>query len=58
MINVVRPINIGNQGKNEEVQFWAEYKFGRNKEIVRFLILYGFMRDKKCRTSDTIYYKL
>ena len=38
MINAVLPIKKGNQGKNEEVQFWAEYKFGRNKEIVRFLI--------------------
>ena len=37
-INVESSQIKGNQGKNEEVQFWAEYKFGRNKEVVRFLI--------------------
>jgi len=37
-INVESSQIKGNQGKNEEVQFWAECKFGRNKEVVRFLI--------------------
>jgi len=33
--NAVQPINKGNTGKNEEVQFWAESKFGRIEEVVR-----------------------